>query len=777
MKKLNQALLLLGTITLLSCQTKVKQANFQVIPLPQEVVLTEGKTFVTNNKTQILYSPGNELQQRNAEFLSEYLKASTGKTFPTAPFTTEENKSNCIILVLNEAIEQNEGYELYVNENSICIEGKTEAGVFYGIQTLRKSIPAVAQHADIEFPAVRIKDYPHFEYRGMHLDVARHFFSVEFVKKYIDILALHNINKFHWHLTDDQGWRVEIKKYPKLTEVGSIRSKTVIGLNTREYDDKEYSGFYTQEEIKEIIAYAAEQYITVIPEIDLPGHMLAALAAYPELGCTGGPYEVSPRWGIFDDVLCIGNEEAMVFLEEILDEVITLFPSELIHIGGDEAPRVRWKNCPKCQSRIKKEGLKADKKHTAEDRLQTYCMSRMEKRLNSKGRRIIGWDEILEGDVAPNATIMSWRGMEGGIEAAKLGHDVIMVPSSYLYFDYYQTDNTQDEPLAIGGLNTVEKVYNLEPIPSGLSETERKHILGVQANLWTEYISNTEQVEYMTLPRIAALAEIQWTDPEQKDYKNFIKRIPSLLNIYQHYGYNYAKHIYDLEVEYTPLSTPMGVKITLGTIDSAPIYYTLDGTDPTDQSVRYENPIIVTENAQFRAAAIHPEGKSKIISEEINFNKATGCAIALKLEPSDKYKFNGASTLVDGLKGNDSYATGRWLGFIGGDLEATIDLGEPTEISRVSTRAMVDMGAWIMGATGLKVAISDDNVNFREIASKDYPTDTDFGKKSIDTYEVTFDSVITRYVKVIAKRSLALPKGHIGEGKIAYMFVDEISIE
>jgi len=658
MQKLNQMLFGLCLVLLSSCQSKTEQANYQVIPLPQEVVLTEGNPFVINGKTVIVYDGNNELQRQNADFLAAYLKEITGKTL-TVSETGENKTSNAIILHVNNAIAQDDGYELVVNENTVQINGKTEAAVFYGIQTLRKSIPITK--TNIALPAVKINDYPRFSYRGMHLDVARHFFPTEFVKKYIDILALHNMNKLHWHLTDDQGWRIESKKHPKLAEISSMRQRTVIGRNTHEYDETPYGGYYTQDEIKDIVQYAKDRYITVIPEVDLPGHILAVLAAYPEFGCTGGPYEVCPRWGIFDDVLCVGNEDAMVFLEEILEEVTELFPSELIHIGGDEAPRVRWKACPKCQARIKKEGLKADGKHTAEDRLQTYCMKRMEKLLNAKGRRVIGWDEILEGDVAPNATVMSWRGMEGGIEASRLGHDVIMTPSPYLYFDYYQTENIKDKQLAIGRLITVEKVYSFEPVPAELNKEERKHILGAQANLWTEYIPTTERAEYMIMPRMAALAEVQWTQPEKKDYINFAKRLPQLLKIYQNEGYNYAKHVFDLRAEYKPQPEKRAVEILLSTVDNAPIHYTLDGTEPTKQSLLYDGPIFITENAAFKALAIRPEGNSEMISEEIRFNKATGCPISLKREPSDRYKFNGAVALVDGLRGTDGYSTSRWL--------------------------------------------------------------------------------------------------------------------
>ena len=776
MKKLNHALLA-GALALVcaSCGTE-QEANYQVIPLPQEVSLTQGNPFKLNGNVLIAYPENNALLQRNAEFLSEYIRQSTGYAPKTKAIAAGEQVKNAITLGLDPDIANKEGYVLTTTPEGISINGQTENGVFYGIQTLRKSIPAEAKGATILIPAGEIKDEPRFSYRGMHLDVGRHFFPIEFIKKYIDLLALHNMNTFHWHLTEDQGWRIEIKKYPKLTEIGSQRSRTVIGRNTQEYDNTPYGGFYTQEEAKEIVKYAQERYITVIPEVDLPGHMLAALAAYPEMGCTGGPYEVCPRWGVFEDVLCIGNDKTMQFLEDVMSEIIEIFPSEYVHIGGDEAPRDRWKECPKCQARIKAEGLKADKNHTAEDRLQSYCMTRIEKFLNSKGRRIIGWDEILEGDVAPNATVMSWRGASGGIKAAQMGHDVIMTPNTYCYFDYYQTADTKDEPLGIGGYVPIEKVYSLDPT-FDLNEEQKKHIIGAQANLWTEYIATTEHVEYMVLPRMAALAEVQWTQPEKKDFKDFTTRLASLMKFYQRDGFNYAKHVFDLKADFTPDVAKKAVVVTLSTIDDAPIYYTLDGIEPTTASLKYIEPVVITETADFQAVVIRPEGKSKVVNKKISFNKATYCPIELTFQPSEKYKFGGAITLVDGMKGNDSYATGAWLGFVGGDVEAIIDLGQETEIKRVATNAIVDMSAWIMGSTGLVVSISDDNKEFREVAAKDIPAETNIDKKGVENYEITFDPVKARYVKVVIKRSPALPKGHAGEGKAAYMFIDEIEVD
>lgn len=521
-----------------------KKANYQIIPLPQEIVMGSCHSFVLNKSVTIVYTGQNLKMKKNAEFLADYIKESTGNNLLVLKGTKGKHS---IILKINKANANNEAYQLSINEKNITISASSESGIFHGIQTLRKSIPIDKSGNDINLPAVKINDYPRFAYRGAMLDVGRHYFPLEFIKKYIDILALHNINNFHWHLTDDQGWRIEIKKYPNLTTVGSIRKQTVIGKNTPMYDSIPYGGYYTQNQLKEIVAYAQDRFITIVPEIDFPGHTLAALASYPELGCTGGPYEVATRWGIFEDVLCAGNDKTMQFMEDVLGELIQIFPSKYIHIGGDECPKTRWKTCSNCQARIKAEGLVADSKHSAEDRLQSYCTSRAEKFLNSKGRQIIGWDEILEGGLAPNATVMSWRGIKGGIEAAKQKHQVIMSPNSHMYFDHYQSQDTKNEPLAIGGFLPVEKVYSYEPIPTELTSDEQKMILGVQGNLWAEYITTTKQVEYMLLPRLAALSEVQWTMPEKKNYQDFLLRMPSLVSIYNLKDYHFATHIFDVK--------------------------------------------------------------------------------------------------------------------------------------------------------------------------------------------------------------------------------------
>ena len=680
---MKQLLKLTGCVALAglmsSCGSVQEEANYQIIPLPQEIVTSQVNPFILKSGVKILYPEGNEKMQRNAQFLADYLKTATGKDFSIEAGT--EGK-NAIVLALGSEVENPESYQLKVTDQGVTITAPTEAGVFYGIQTLRKSLP-IALGADVALPAVEIKDAPRFGYRGAHFDVSRHFFTIDEVKTYIDMLALHNMNRLHWHITDDQGWRLEIKKYPKLTEIGSQRSGTVIGRNSGEYDNTPYGGFYTQEQAKEIVDYAAERYITVVPEIDLPGHMLAALAAYPELGCTGGPYEVWRQWGVADDVLCAGNDQVLKFLEDVYGELIEIFPSEYIHVGGDECPKVRWEKCPKCQARIKALGLKSDKNHSKEERLQSFVINHIEKFLNDHGRQIIGWDEILEGGLAPNATVMSWRGESGGIEAAKQKHDVIMTPNTYLYFDYYQSTDTENEPLAIGGYLPLERVYSLEPT-AGIPDEYKKYVIGVQANLWTEYIPTFSQVEYMVMPRMAALAEVQWTDPSKKEYQSFLPRLVRMTKLYDRLGYNYAKNIFDIHAEFTTDTENSEVVVTLSTLGDGDIYYTLDGSEPTSASNKYEAPVKIKETATITAVVVRPTGNRRVFSEKINFSKSTAKPVTLRVAPSKGYDFKGGPEMTDGLTGDTNYKTGRWLGFQGKDLDAAIDLKQP--VANLDTR-------------------------------------------------------------------------------------------
>lgn len=745
-------------------------ANYEVVPMPLEINTTQQASFLLKSGVTVYYPAGNEKMQRNAEFLASYVKAQTGIELQVQ---AGEGGKGGIVLQLGLANDNPEAYQLKVDASQVVISSPSEAGVFYGIQTLRKAVD-VAEGSNVELPAVEINDQPRFGYRGMMLDVGRHFFSMDEIKTYIDMMALHNINRFHWHLSEDQGWRIEIKKYPKLTEIGSMRKETVIGHNSGKYDGKPYGGFYTQEQAKEIVAYAAERYITVIPEIDLPGHMQAALAAYPELGCTGGPYEVWTQWGVSDNVLCAGNDQTIQFIKDVLAEIVEIFPSEYIHVGGDECPKVKWSTCPKCQARIKALGLKSDNKHTKEERLQSYVIHEAEEFLNSKGRKMIGWDETLEGGLAPNATVMSWRGEAGGIEAAKQHHDVVMTPNTYLYFDYYQSKDTETEPMAIGGYLPIERVYSYEPMPKSLSPEEQKYIVGVQANLWTEYIPDFKQVQYMVLPRMAALCESQWCAPEKKNYEAFLQRVSRLVNIYAKNGWNYATHIFDVMLDLKPNTETGTLDAVARTIDNAPIYYTLDGSEPTTASEKYTDVIKIDKPCTLRTVAIRPSGSSKITKDEISFSRSSMKPITM-LQPINKqYEFSGATVLVDGMTGNMNYKTGRWIAFYTNDLEAVIDLKEATEISSMTLHTCVEKGDWIFDTRGITVSVSDDNQTFKEVASEAYPAMKESDPNQIYTHELKFDPVKTRYVKVKALSEQKIPSWHGGKGNPGFLFVDEI---
>ncbi len=518
------------------------EADYQTVPLPENISLSaDAAAFKFNPKTRIVAT--DSAQAVNAGLFAGYVNTLTG----FSPEITDKAPANNYIRLKSTLGGDNaDAYTITVNADSIVVDGATPAATFYGLQTLRKAIPGTGKH-DVLYPAGTVTDSPRFAYRGAHFDTSRHFFSPDSVKMFIDMIALHNINRFHWHITDDQGWRLEIKGLPELTEKGSVRTGTIIG-KTEEYDSIPYGGFYTQDDVRDIVKYAADRHITVIPEIDLPGHMQAALASYPELGCTGGPYEVWRRWGVSDNVLCAGNDSVYTFLDKVMDEVTELFPSEYIHIGGDECPKKHWEECPKCQAKIKSLGLKSDSHSTAEQKLQSHVMTHVAEYLAKKGRKVIGWDEILEGGVDTSTVIMSWRGTQGGIAAAQAGHDAIMTPNQYMYFDFRQAD--EGEPIAAnwGDALPLEKVYSYEPIPDEFTPEQAAHIIGVQANLWCEYIPNYRQAEYMEMPRIGALAEVQWTKGP-KDFDAFMKRIERLTKIYDAEGYNYRKAYFETQAE------------------------------------------------------------------------------------------------------------------------------------------------------------------------------------------------------------------------------------
>ena len=534
--------LLMMVIAAASAAPKADYAK--VVPVPDKIVpYAKGGAYELSASTRIYYTSGQADMARNAQFLAQYIKDMT-KLSLTPAAVKGKGKDGISLVLAPKAKLAPEAYEISVDKKGVTITGKTAAGVFYGIQTLRKSLPVLQSAGTVELPAARVEAAPRFGYRGMMLDCSRHFFPVKFVKEYIDLIALHNMNRLHWHISDDQGWRFSVPGYPKLTEVGSKRAQTVLGHNSEVEDGTPYGGYYTDDEIRDIVKYAAERYITIVPEVDMPGHMMAALASYPELGCTGGPYKTGEYWGVYRDILCAGNEKVYSFIKDVLNHVCDLFPGQYIHIGGDESPRVRWEHCPKCQAMIAKLGLKDKDGQAKEALLQGYFANRVQKYLETKGRRVIGWDELLGCDVDTSATIMSWRGAEPGAKGAALGHDVIMSPSTSLYFDHYQSKNTGEEPMAIGGFSDVKNVYNAEPVAPELDAKAKAHIIGVQANLWTEYIASPNYAEYMVLPRMAALSEVQWLQPSEKNYDAFVKRTDSLRHIYELYGYTYAHHLW-----------------------------------------------------------------------------------------------------------------------------------------------------------------------------------------------------------------------------------------
>lgn len=580
-------------------------SSIDIIPKPQKVERKSG-VFKLNKSTRIIISTETEEMKSVADYLQDKILSPTGYMLDIEEGRADKNS---IFLSLDKNMPGKAGgYELSVENNKITISSNSPIGCFYGVQTLRQLFPPefeskqILSHINWQAPVVEIEDAPRFEYRGLHLDVGRHFFPVSFIKKYIDLLAMHKMNRFHWHLTEDQGWRIEIKKYPKLTEISAFRDETVVGhaAKSNVYDGEPYGGYYTQEQVKEIVKYAQERHVTIIPEIEMPGHSQAVLEAYPELGCTGGPYEAATKWGVHREVYCAGKEKTFTFLKDVLDEVMTLFPGKYIHIGGDECPKDRWEECPDCQRRIKEEGLKN------EHDLQSYFIKRIEKYLVKNNRKLIGWDEILEGGLAPEATVMSWRGVAGGIEAAQQSHDVIMTPNTYCYLDYYQADPTT-EPLAIGGYLPLEKCYSYEPIPEELNADEAKHILGVQGNVWTEYMKTPEYVEYMAYPRAIALAEVGWSSKENKDFDNFKKRLDKY---YKRLDQMHVNYFYEIPKphsvkDYFPFLKSCKIELE-SPKEEAEIYYTVNGSQPDKNSKKYKKPIKLRKSATIKAITYLP---------------------------------------------------------------------------------------------------------------------------------------------------------------------------
>jgi hexosaminidase len=611
-----------------------------------------------------------------------------------------------------------------------------------------------------------VEDTPRFDYRGMHLDVGRHFFPVDFIKKYIDLLAAHKFNTFHWHLTEDQGWRIEIKKYPQLQNLAACRKETLIGHYSdqpQRFDGKPYCGYYTQEEVKEVVEYARQRFVTVLPEIELPGHALAALAAYPELGCTGGPYEVGTKWGVYDDVFCAGNEKTFDFLDGVLEEVCALFPGPYVHIGGDECPKTRWEACPKCRKRMATENLKDAHE------LQSYVIRRAETMLAKRGKKLIGWDEILEGGLAPAATVMSWRGTEGGIAAAKAGHDAIMTPGSHVYFDYYQSDPAT-EPVAIGGYLTLEKVYSYEPVPEELTPGEARHILGVQGNVWTEYIPTPGQVEYMAYPRACALAEVAWSAKEQKNWPDFARRLRTHFDRLDAMKVNYARSYYDISTSFS------NGKVNLSTLDpTLQIRYTTDGKTPAPASKIFTAPFSIDRSTTVKAAAFAGKkqlGKTRTV--EYLVHKASGKPYTMPRVP-DKYTGGETYALTNGVTGNIK-TWGSWVGLVNHDIDPVIDLGTPMGFSRVTTHFVNSKVSWIYPPRSVTVYGSNDGQQFVQLARQEIAADS-MGGISVERVQLETPGAQYRYIKFVASTFGVIPKDAPGAGNGAWCFIDEVVVE
>ncbi len=745
---------------------------FNIIPLPQSIEARKG-VFTLKKDTRIYTPEGQAEWELPAQYFMAMTATSTGYRLVSQPFKKfKEPKSNSIYFLQDPSIVSNEGYILEVKANAVIIRAKTAAGAFYAVQTFRQLLPVefggTHSYGSVKWvaPACLIQDAPRFAYRGMHLDVSRHFFQPVFVKKYIDMLAMHKLNTFHWHLTDDQGWRIEIKKFPELQRIASCRKETLIGHYNdmpHRFDEKKYCGFYTQREIKDIVEYAQKRFVTIVPEIEMPGHALAALSAYPELGCTGGPYEAATKWGIFDDVFCAGNDKTFAFLDDVLAEVVQLFPSTYIHIGGDECPKTRWEACEKCKKRMKDEGLKDAHE------LQSYFVRRMEKTLALHNRKIIGWDEILEGGIAPTATIMSWRGTEGGIAAARAGHDAIMTPGSHCYLDHYQSDPAI-EPLAIGGLTTLEKAYSYEPIPEELSPEQAKHILGAQGNVWTEYMPKSEQVEYMAYPRACALAEAVWSPKGKRNWADFVKRIQPHMNRLDAAGVKFARSFYDVTASFS------NSKVTLKANDPAlEVRYTTDGKPPSLNSPKYVSPIPITKTTTLRAGVFgkaKPLGKS--MSVQYTIHKAIGKSYTMPRKP-DQYTGGDEFALTNGVSGGLK-TWNNWVGLVNHDIDPVIDFGQATAFGKVSFNFVNAKASWIWPPKGVELYISDDGTNFKPLATKTIDVDALHGA-TVENVVLETPNAKGRYLKFVAKTYGVIPKDEPGATNGAWLFVDEVVVE
>jgi len=729
-----------------------------IIPFPTYFAYSETEVNIDAIHS---ISISDEVLRSDADVFNQYLQNINGKILLTKP------ASNGTIILQLDKLAKPEAYTLKTLTNDNIVIKGSESGIFYGLMTLLQLITNPASKIIDE----NIQDEPSFPWRGMHLDVCRHFFPIAFVKKYIDILALHKMNTFHWHLTDDQGWRIEIKKYPLLTSIGSKRKETMVDKHFDPYigDQIPVEGFYTQIEIKEVIDYAAARHITIVPEIEMPGHAVAALTAYPQFACKDSIVDVMTTWGVSSNVFCT-KDVTIHFLEDILDEVIALFPSKYIHIGGDEVPKENWKSCAACQKNIKENHLKN------EHQLQSYFIKKIDAYITSKGRNTIGWDEILEGGLAPNATVMSWRGEEGGIAAAKQKHSVVMTPGSYCYFDHYQGKKAT-EPLAIGGFTTVEKVYGYQPIPALLPKQNRKYILGAQGNVWTEYIPNSDHVEYMAVPRLCALAEVLWTGDKRKDYGDFAKRLITHFSFLEKNKINYAKNIFDVEIKSNISAN--GLQLSLhNALSNYTIKYTIDTTlSEADWKTADSTPISIRQSTNMKAALFNDKGEKMgaVVSQNYVVNLATGKKVNNKPAASSYYNHGGNTTLVDGIIGTLPWTGSEWLGWSGKNVETILDLGTKTTVHSVSMHYLSDEASWIYLPQQIELWVSIDG---KQYIQKGKITEKDILLLENGSSPVfQFEPLSTRFVKLVSTCIQKIPAGKPGATENAWLFMSELVVE
>ena len=756
------------------------ESTLALVPTPVSMKVQK-KQFQLKRDTPITFQ--GEGTQAVARYLADLLAPATGYDLSVRPYGSSD-LGICLRLRPSQPPLAPEAYALQVTPQAVMLTASTAPGLFYGVQTLRQLLPPAIEspqkvsRAQWTLPCVTIQDAPRYAWRGMMLDVSRHVFPKAFIKDFIDLLALHKLNTLHWHLVDDQGWRIEIKKYPKLTEIGAWRvDREHLHWNARDAqqpgEKPSYGGFYTQDEIREVVAYARSRFITVVPEIEMPAHVTAALAAYPELSCTGGPFTVPPGglWPI-TDIYCAGNDRVFTFLENVLTEVMDLFPGAYIHVGGDEATKTEWEKCPKCQARIKSEGLKD------EHELQSYFIKRMERFLNGHGRRLIGWDEILEGGLAPEATVMSWRGMQGGIQAAQQGHDVVMSPTSHCYFDYYQGPPDL-EPLAIGNFLPLQKVYAFDPTPKELTPAQARHILGGQANLWTEYVPTPEHAQYMAAPRMAALCEALWSPAQKRVWSDFTQRLPRQLERYRHAGINYARSAFQVSIHATSDLDTRQLQVELSSEIPLPdVHYTLDRTTPSTQSTRYQGPFSLNRSAVLKAGAfVDGQLQGAIAEKPFVIHLATARPVQLRYPPSPKYAGGGEFALTNALRGSSNFQDGLWQGYVGVNLEAIIDLGQARTVQKLSTGFLQNVGSWIFLPKAVTYAISLDGQEFTEVAT----IQNDISARASEPLTKDFTARIAptqaRYVKAVGHTLGVCPAWHAGAGGKCWIFADEIVAE